>query len=65
MPLVILGKCDSEAHDFHKQVLAAAGAGVILSGAIYDRDVVSSLRYHAAVYFHGHRVGGTNPALVE
>jgi glycosyltransferase involved in cell wall biosynthesis len=65
MPLVILGRYDWEGNDFHKQVLAAAGAGVIFPGAIYDRDVVSSLRYHAAAYIHGHRVGGTNPSLVE
>jgi glycosyltransferase involved in cell wall biosynthesis len=65
IPLVILGKYEPEAHDFHKQVLAAAGTGVMFPGAIYDRDVVSSLRYHAAAYIHGHRVGGTNPSLVE
>ena len=26
---------------------------------------MGALRYHAAVYFHGHQVGGTNPSLVE
>jgi glycosyltransferase involved in cell wall biosynthesis len=65
MPLVILGKYDPEGTNFHREVFAAAGAGVIFPGAIYERDVVSSLRFHAAAYIHGHRVGGTNPSLVE
>jgi len=65
MPLVILGNYHPEANDFHKQVFAAASPGVIFPGAIYDREIVSSLRYHAAAYIHGHRVGGTNPSLVE
>ena len=34
-------------------------------GPIYDYDALSSLRAHAALYFHGHSVGGTNPSLVE
>lgn len=39
--------------------------GVRFLGAIYDYDVLSSLRGLAAWYFHGHSVGGTNPSLVE
>jgi glycosyltransferase involved in cell wall biosynthesis len=38
---------------------------VFFPGAIYDQQVVRSLRYHANFYVHGHRVGGTNPSLVE
>lgn len=34
-------------------------------GSIYDYATLSSLRWQAAVYFHGHSVGGTNPSLVE
>jgi glycosyltransferase involved in cell wall biosynthesis len=33
--------------------------------AIYDPDLLNALRYNAAIYFHGHSVGGTNPALLE
>ena len=65
MPLVVLGKYDPQQNDFHKQVLASAGEGVTFPGAIYEREIVTSLRYHAAAYIHGHRVGGTNPSLVE
>jgi glycosyltransferase involved in cell wall biosynthesis len=38
---------------------------VRFAGAIYDREVVRALRFHARGYIHGHRVGGTNPSLVE
>lgn len=34
-------------------------------GAIYNYECLASLRYHADRYFHGHSVGGTNPALLE
>jgi glycosyltransferase involved in cell wall biosynthesis len=33
--------------------------------AIYDASIINNLRYHASIYFHGHSVGGTNPALLE
>ena len=34
-------------------------------GGIYDYAVLSALRWHAEIYFHGHSVGGTNPSLLE
>ena len=40
-------------------------AGVRLSGAIYDLDILYTLRSNAALYVHGHSAGGTNPSLVE
>jgi glycosyltransferase involved in cell wall biosynthesis len=48
-----------------QQVLDAAGPNVHFLGAIYDREIVRALRFHAKAYVHGHRVGGTNPSLVE
>jgi len=32
---------------------------------IYDQELLNNLRYHCALYFHGHSVGGTNPSLLE
>ncbi|PTB24400.1 glycosyl transferase [Paraburkholderia caribensis] len=63
--LVVLGKYDAEAHDYHRQVLGAASEEVVFPGAIYDQAVLRALRRHAHFYAHGHRVGGTNPSLVE
>jgi len=34
-------------------------------GGIYNYDKLSSLRWYAKLYFHGHSVGGTNPSLLE
>jgi glycosyltransferase involved in cell wall biosynthesis len=65
MPLVILGNYRSDASSYQKAVLDAAGPEVIFPGVIFDRAVVRALRFHCRAYFHGHRVGGTNPSLVE
>ena len=50
---------------YHRAVRAAAGAEVRFLGAVYDKPVVQALRAHCTAYVHGHRVGGTNPSLVE
>lgn len=34
-------------------------------GHVSDDEVLHGLWQHAGVYFHGHSVGGTNPALVQ
>jgi glycosyltransferase involved in cell wall biosynthesis len=64
IPWVILGNFD-RSKPYHASVLDAASHEVFFVGAIYDRDVVRMLRSYAKVYIHGHRVGGTNPSLVE
>jgi glycosyltransferase involved in cell wall biosynthesis len=65
VPLVILGNYTREGTKYQNKVLDAAGPEIKFLGAIFDRDIVRSLRFHARAYFHGHRVGGTNPSLVE
>jgi glycosyltransferase involved in cell wall biosynthesis len=65
MPLVILGNYKREGTRYQGKVLNAAGPEIKFLGAIFDRDIVRALRFHARAYFHGHRVGGTNPSLVE
>jgi glycosyltransferase involved in cell wall biosynthesis len=65
MPLVVLGRYGNDGTQYQRTVLKAAGREVMFLGAIFDRDVVKALRLHARAYFHGHRVGGTNPSLVE
>jgi glycosyltransferase involved in cell wall biosynthesis len=61
--LVVLGDIDNSI-PYHRAVRAAAGADVLLTGAIYDQATVEALRFHARAYIHGHMVGGTNPSLV-
>ena len=62
--LVVLGTLDDRI-SYHRRVRAAASEEVIFPGAIYDANIVQALRFHARAYVHGHRVGGTNPSLVE
>lgn len=38
---------------------------LILLNAIYDLDILYTLRANAGIYIHGHSAGGTNPSLVE
>ena len=64
VPLVLLGAYDDKLA-YHRAVRAAAGPEVRFLGAIYDKPVVQALRQHSLAYVHGHRVGGTNPSLVE
>ncbi len=63
--LVMLGCYEPELNPFHAEVLKAASDEVIFLGAIYDKRVVETLRFFGRFYIHGHRVGGTNPSLVE
>jgi glycosyltransferase involved in cell wall biosynthesis len=65
MKLLMLGKYDAAANDFHAQVISAASDEVIFPGAVYDKEIVDAIRFHSLAYIHGHRVGGTNPSLVE
>ncbi|KQN07215.1 DUF1972 domain-containing protein [Sphingomonas sp. Leaf25] len=62
--LILLGTyCRSNA--YQAAVLDAAGSEVVFAGAIYDKAILRALRFHCFAYLHGHRVGGTNPSLVE
>jgi len=38
---------------------------VFLLDAIYDIEVLNTIRSNCTIYIHGHSVGGTNPTLVE
>ncbi len=63
--LVVLGNFDPENNHYHRKVIGAASEEVLFAGAIYESPVVQALRYFSRFYLHGHRVGGTNPSLVE
>ncbi len=63
--LVVLGSFDLGNNDYHRQVVEAASSEIFFPGAIYDAPIVKALRFFCRFYLHGHRVGGTNPSLVE
>lgn len=62
--LVVLGNLEPT-NAYHRAIRAAASDQVALPGAIYDPQIVRSLRFFCRAYLHGHQVGGTNPSLVE
>jgi len=63
--LFMLGRFFPDTEPYHRKVMEAAGPEVVFAEAVYDAEVVQALRFFARVYIHGHRVGGTNPSLVE
>lgn len=52
-------------YDQRAQQLANSYENVRAYGHVRDDAVLMSLWQHAGAYFHGHSVGGTNPALVQ
>lgn len=64
-PLVLLGNYSRKANQYQRSIIDAAGPEVMFIGAVYDREIVGALRFHARTYIHGHTIGGTNPSLVE
>ncbi|MEU1971950.1 DUF1972 domain-containing protein [Microbacterium sp. NPDC019599] len=64
MPLVVVGPYGDD-DPYQVRVRAAASDEVIFPGAIFEHERLDALRFHAALYLHGHTVGGTNPSLVE
>ena len=63
--LVVLGDLDPTNKRYHKEIIATASDEVIFTGAIYEKKTIEALRFYTALYIHGHKVGGTNPSLVE
>ena len=62
-PLIIIGGVQNK---FGKYLLSQyASENIRFWGAVYDIDLLNSLRYFSNIYFHGHSVGGTNPSLLE
>lgn len=65
-PLVIVGSSGYGGPlDEHAAELARTHPNVQWLGHVNDDQKLLSLWQHAGVYFHGHSVGGTNPALVQ
>ena len=65
LELAVLGRYQPDRDPYHREVLAAASAEVRFLGAIYEPAIVAPLRVHSLLHVHGHRLGGTNPSLVE
>jgi glycosyltransferase involved in cell wall biosynthesis len=65
-PIVIVGSSGYGGDlDEKAKSLAAAHSNIRWLGHVSDDSKLMSLWHHAGAYFHGHSVGGTNPALVQ
>jgi len=63
--LALVGEIQPPTTAYRRRLVDAAGPEVRFLGPIYDQGVLGPLRRHARLHIHGHRVGGTNPSLVE
>ncbi len=62
--LIVLGNHRAPTR-YAEQLHSIEDPRIRLIGAVYDQEQLTSLRYHAFGYMHGHSVGGTNPSLLE
>ena len=66
LPVVIVGSSGYGGElDERVAALASENENITWMGHISDDRRLLALWQHAAVYFHGHSVGGTNPTLVQ
>jgi glycosyltransferase involved in cell wall biosynthesis len=63
--VVLVGGAQDGPLEQQAQNLAASHENVWWLGHISDDRRLHALWHHSRVYFHGHSVGGTNPALVQ
>lgn len=65
-PVVIVGSSGYGGElDDRARALSESNPRVTWMGHVRDDDLLLALWQHSGVYFHGHSVGGTNPALVQ
>lgn len=65
-PVIIVGSAGYGGElDDAAQTLAESHKNVRWLGHVADDSLLGALWAHAGAYFHGHSVGGTNPALVQ
>lgn len=62
-PLLLIGSLNTKFGQYLKKRYTSPG--ISFRGALYEKETLNALRKYAALYFHGHSVGGTNPSLLE
>lgn len=63
--LVFIGNWERSNYGHEMKTCFAVYPNIQLLDAVYDLDILYTLRNHARWYVHGHSAGGTNPSLVE
>lgn len=65
MPIIFIGNWDRSEYGRNLKSEYSECPNIHIQDPIYDLDTLYALRKNAGVYIHGHKVGGTNPSLVE
>lgn len=63
--LVFIGNWNRSAYGQKLKAQYGRCPNILMLDAVYDLDILYTLRRHAQWYIHGHSAGGTNPSLVE
>ncbi|MGM9799261.1 MAG: DUF1972 domain-containing protein [Muribaculaceae bacterium] len=63
--LVFIGNWDRSDYGKSLRERYSEYSNIRILDAVYDLDVLYTLRSNARLYIHGHSAGGTNPSLVE
>jgi len=63
-PFIVVGNHENPYGEYLKKRYKDTKT-ILFAGGIYDYQMLSSLRWYAQIYFHGHSCGGTNPSLLE
>lgn len=64
-PLLFIGNWERSEYGRQQKARYSRCANIHLADAVYDLDILYSLRNNCSCYVHGHSAGGTNPSLVE
>lgn len=65
LPLVVVGSGSGDSPVERRLEALSADDRILWLGHVADQDLLSQLWANSALYFHGHSVGGTNPALLQ
>lgn len=63
--LVFIGNWNHSDYGKELRKKYATYSNIHMMDAVYDLDILYTLRSNASIYVHGHSAGGTNPSLVE
>jgi glycosyltransferase involved in cell wall biosynthesis len=64
LPLVVVGSAPYS-DTYTREILRLGDQRVRFLGGVWDQELLDQLYGNAAVYWHGHSVGGTNPSLLR
>jgi glycosyltransferase involved in cell wall biosynthesis len=65
MPLLIIGPTNKKYGKYLVQKYRRSRNLRFIGGVYSKKQSLDALRHYAYIYFHGHSVGGTNPALLQ